>query len=212
MARWRRRNRAGRAPRPTAGSARPVPSRSCRAGSRTTPREAGTPPVPPVPMPAAPGPRGPAPRTRRRTGCPDRRRSSRSRRAARRGTGWFASSEATSNSSARVSVRITPACSNSASTVTSEAATSAPVCDDVARAPAAERPLLTATIGFVRATRRAIRANLRGLPNDSRYSRITSVLVVGLPVLDQVVAGDVGLVADRDEGGQAEAERRSRSR
>ena len=45
----------------------------------------------------------------------------------------------------------------------------------VARAPAAERPLLTATIGLLRPTRRAIRANFRALPNDSRYSRITSV-------------------------------------
>ena len=72
-------------------------------------------------------------------------------------------------------MRITPACSNSESTVTSEAEISAPVCDDVARAPAAERPLLTATIGFLRATRRATRANLRGFPNDSRYSRMTLV-------------------------------------
>jgi hypothetical protein len=30
-------------------------------------------------------------------------------------------------------------------------------------------------MGLRRATRRATRANLRGLPNDSRYSRITSV-------------------------------------
>ena len=56
-----------------------------------------------------------------------------------------------SNSPPIVSARITPAWRNSASTVTSEAATSAPVCDAVARAPAAERPLLIATIGFVRA-------------------------------------------------------------
>ena len=44
---------------------------------------------------------------------------------------------------------------NSASTVTSEAASSAPVCEAVARAPAAERPLLTATIGLLRAEARA---------------------------------------------------------
>ena len=50
-----------------------------------------------------------------------------------------------------------PACSNSASTVTSEAASSAPVCDDAARCPAAERPLLTATIGLCCVMRRAIR-------------------------------------------------------
>jgi hypothetical protein len=40
---------------------------------------------------------------------------------------------------------------------------------------AAERPHLTATIGIVWDTRRATRANLRGLPNDSRYSRATCV-------------------------------------
>src|SRR5450759_5995251 len=57
----------------------------------------------------------------------------------------------------------------------SEAESSAPVCDDVARLPAGERPPLTARIGFERLTRRAIRANLRGLPNDSRYSMIKSV-------------------------------------
>ena len=39
-----------------------------------------------------------------------------------------------------------------------------------------------------------------------------SVPVVGLPVLDQVVAGDVGLVADRHERRQAEAELAARSR
>ncbi len=91
------------------------------------------------------------------------------------GAGWVASSLATSNSSLSVSVRITPAWRNSASTVTSEAASSAPVCELVARAPATERPDLTATIGLVRASRLAKWANLRGLPNDSRYSRTMSV-------------------------------------
>ena len=85
-----------------------------------------------------------------------------------RGAGCVVSSAATSNISASTSVRITPACRKSASTVTSEAATSAPVCDCVARNPAADRPPLTATIGFFRPTRRAIGANFRGLPNDSR--------------------------------------------
>ena len=42
------------------------------------------------------------------------------------------------------------------------------VCDEAARAPASERPLFTATIGLERETRRAMRANFRGLPNDSR--------------------------------------------
>ena len=69
---------------------------------------------------------------------------------------------------------MTPAWRNRASTAMSGLAIAA-VCDDAARTPAADRPLLTATIGLRRDTRRAMRANLRGLPNDSRYSRTTSV-------------------------------------
>ena len=46
---------------------------------------------------------------------------------------------------------------------------------DAARVPAAERPDLTATIGRVRATSGASRANVRGLPKLSRYSAITPV-------------------------------------
>src|ERR1700693_6175041 len=57
----------------------------------------------------------------------------------------------------------------------SEAESSAPVCDEVARFPAGDRPPLTARIGLERLTRRAMGANLRGLPNDSRYSIIRSV-------------------------------------
>ena len=53
------------------------------------------------------------------------------------GSGWRASSPATSNISPTVSARSTPACANSASTVTSAAASSAPVRDDAARRPAA---------------------------------------------------------------------------
>ena len=73
-----------------------------------------------------------------------------------RGTGWWARSVATSNSSSSVFVRMMPACRNSASTIASLEA-SAPVCDAAARAPAADRPALTAMIGLRRATRRAIR-------------------------------------------------------
>ena len=62
---------------------------------------------------------------------------------------------------------MTPAWRKSASTVTSEAASRAPVCEDVARAPAAVRPLFTATIGLARPTRRASRENFCGLPKDS---------------------------------------------
>ena len=45
------------------------------------------------------------------------------------------------------------------------------------RAPASVRPALSATIGLLRAMRRACRRNFFGLPNDSRYSAMT--LVVG---------------------------------
>src|SRR5664279_2253691 len=88
------------------------------------------------------------------------------------GTGWVDSSWATSKASARVSVLITPDCANRLSTA-------AP---DIAGAPGpgigvkvACRPDFTAITGFVRASTRANRANLRGLPNDSRYSSTTSV-------------------------------------
>ena len=64
-------------------------------------------------------------------------------------------------------MRITPTWSKSASTVTSEAAIRAPVCEVVARAPACERPLLTATIGVRTPIRRAIREKRRGSLNDS---------------------------------------------
>ena len=69
---------------------------------------------------------------------------------------------------------MTPAWRNSALTTTSEVAVAA-VCDAAAREPALDRPDFTATIGLSWLTRRAIRANLRGFPNDSRYMRITSV-------------------------------------
>ena len=50
------------------------------------------------------------------------------------------------------------------------------------------RAAFTAMIGLRRDSRRAIRVNLRGLPNDSRYSSTTVGARVVLPVLQQVVA------------------------
>ena len=67
-----------------------------------------------------------------------------------------------------------PAWANSASWVTSGVAAAA-VCDAAARWPAAERPLMTVSTGIRRPTRRAVRANLRGLPNDSTYSTASLV-------------------------------------
>src|ERR1035437_7229094 len=67
-----------------------------------------------------------------------------------------------------------PAFLNRTSDATSEVA-NAPVCEEAALAPAAEPPHFTVTMGFLADTRRAIRANWLGLPNDSRYSKITLV-------------------------------------
>jgi hypothetical protein len=88
--------------------------------------------------------------------------------AARRpgGRGCVASTRVTSNISSIVVVRMTPDWRNSASTTVSLDA-SAPVCDEAARAPAADRPALTTTIGLRRATRCAICPNFAGLPKLS---------------------------------------------
>ena len=67
-----------------------------------------------------------------------------------RGSGGPSRTRAVSSSSRTVRTRITPACSYSASVVGSE-----------------EPPARTATIGLRRDTRRAIRANFRGLPKVS---------------------------------------------
>ena len=83
-----------------------------------------------------------------------------------RGMGCDDRSAATSISSSRDSARMTPAWWKSASTAASEPARAA-VWELAARAPAPVVPLLTARIGFVRATRRASVPNLRGLPKDS---------------------------------------------
>ena len=79
------------------------------------------------------------------------------------------------------------------------------MCELAALAPAAVRPAFIATIGFVRATRRATRANLRGLPKDSRYKQHDVGVRILFPVLEQVVRRDIRLVADGHEGGEPEA-------
>ena len=83
------------------------------------------------------------------------------------GSGCVERSAAASISSSSVVARSTPAWWKSASTACSEPA-SAAVWEPAARAPALDVPLFIARIGFLRATRRAIRPNRRGLPNDSR--------------------------------------------
>ena len=71
---------------------------------------------------------------------------------------------------------MTPAWPNKASWVASGVAAAA-WCEAAARWPAGDRPPITVSTGIRCATRRAVPANLRGLPNDSTYStaiRVTS--------------------------------------
>ena len=125
-----------------------------------------------------------------------------------RGSGWRASTPATSNISPTVSARITPACANSASTVD--------VRGGEQRAGVRR--------GGALAGRRAAaldgddRLVLRDPPRDPpELARVAERLEVEqdhvgvgvlLPVLQEVVAGEVGLVADRDERREADAARR----
>jgi hypothetical protein len=46
----------------------------------------------------------------------------------------------------------------------------AAVWEAAARSPSSVRPAYTVSTGMARPMRRAVRANFRGLPNDSRYS------------------------------------------
>ena len=114
---------------------------------------------------AEPGTQGPRPRRRR---AHDPRPSGVGEDAHRppSGSGWFASSEARSAQLGEAVGPITLAWRNSAPTVTSEAASMAPVWELVARAPAGVRPLFTATIGFERPTRARRVRRSRSL-NDS---------------------------------------------
>ena len=146
------------------------------------------------------------PRTCRRRGSPGHRRWSRWRRGCPAGTGWSASSVATSNSSSSVSVRITPACRNSASTVDVGCRQERPRVRHGRPAAGGAPPALDRDDRLRLPTRRASDANRRGFPNDSRYSSTTSVCWILLPVAEQVVAGDVGLVADRDERREPQTE------
>ena len=124
-------------------------------------------------------------------------------------SGWFASSAATSSSSSSESARITPAWWKSASTAASEPA-SAAVCELAARWPVAVVPLLSARIGFVRATRRASAAEAARVAERLDVHQHDLGRLVVLPPLEEVVGGDVGLVADRHERRETEAARLGR--
>src|SRR5450759_2520934 len=78
----------------------------------------------------------------------------------------WVSTVATPNSSPSVSTATTPACWNRAAT-SADGVAAAAEWECAARAPTAERPPLIATMSLLWETRRAIRANFRGFPNDS---------------------------------------------
>ena len=99
---------------------------------------------------------------------------------------------------------MTPVWANRASTAASGLARAA-VWEEAARWPEAVRPALTATIGFWSDACRATWANRRGSPKDSRYRRMTSVSGSCCPVLEEIVAADVGLVSHGNEAGQSDA-------
>ena len=111
---------------------------------------------------------------RRRTGSPVRPRLSAQRPAAPRATVGATAAPQDRSAPRAFGTRITPAWWNRASTAVSEPARAA-VCDPAALAPARVAPALRAITGLWRETRRARRANLRGLPNDSMYSITTLV-------------------------------------
>ena len=74
-------------------------------------------------------------------------------------------------------------------------------------APAAVAPALSARIGLRRATRRERRRELARVAERLEVEQHDVRLRVVLPPLEQVVRGDVRLVPDRDEGGEAEPRR-----
>ncbi len=84
-------------------------------------------------------------------------------------SGSRVSSRAVSARSSAPSQGMTPAWAKRAATPTAGVAAAA-VCEAPARRPPSESPPTTAINGFRSAKRRAMRANLRALPNDSRYS------------------------------------------
>ena len=90
------------------------------------------------------------------------------------GSGWAASMAAASISSPMPGTAMMPAWANSASWVTRGVAAAA-VWEAAARWPAADRPPSTVSTGICCPTRRAVRANFRGLPNDSTYSTASLV-------------------------------------
>ena len=142
-------------------------SRAGRRDSRRSPRSAGRLRAPAASRRRAPAARAPPRRRRRRRGCRARRRSSARRRGGRPAAAGSTAASRRRRAPRGCARETRRRCRKSASTAASEPA-SAAVCELAARAPAPEVPALSATIGLLRATRPATRANFCGLPNDSR--------------------------------------------
>ena len=111
------------------------------------------------------------------------------------GSGWLVSTRAVSSMAASVGTRMTPVCSRRAASVSSRPTDAIEV---------GSRPAFTVTTGLARLRRRARRLKWRGFPRLSMYMQTTSVLSSLVPVLEQVVAGHVGTVAEGDEGRDAD--------
>ena len=115
------------------------------------------------------------------------------------------------NSSSSVLTRTTPACSSSASTRDVGSRERSRVRARGRAPPSAVRPP-SRHDGLLARTRAARSRNLRGLPKLSTYKGRRASSRVVLPVLEQIVGRNVGLVADAHEVAHADAERRARSR
>ena len=133
-----------------------------------------------------------------------------------RGRGFLEKASARSNNSSTVFTRTAPHCSSRASVATSSPwrATSAPVCDEAARAPASVRPDFTTSRGLRFEILRQICIKRLAFPKDSKYIKIKSVCgsssqysrrslpetLVLLPMLTKIGKPDVELPRDVQDG------------
>ena len=120
-----------------------------------------------------------------------------------RGNGWVESSAAASISSSSVVARSTPAWWNRASTASSEPARAA-VCEPAARAPARRGSALHGEDRLLAGHAARDPAEPPRIAERLEVEGDEAGLGILLPVLEEVVGRDVGLVADRDEGREAE--------
>ena len=146
-------------------------------------------------------------RTRRRRGSRARRRSSARRRGGPRGSGWRESRTAASASSSSESASDHARLRGRARRPPSSSRRARRCASPRRAAPALVRPPFIARIGFLRATRRASAPELARVPERLEVEQDELGLRVVLPVLEQVVRGDVRLVPDRDEGREPEPAR-----